>query len=528
MNIYIKPTWLKNRGYIHITNQIDISRDAKEVLRKVRDKDYVSKHAFFPLIHTSIVNRRYNNVLKTDDKGNQRYYRTHCHNGKPQGKPRPLHYATHIDSMIFGYYGEILQKNYIKELNRTLGLETCVTAYRRIPKLDKPDNCKSTIDFAHEVFEEIKLRGQNGCCVLKFDIEKFFSSINHTVLKKVWAQIIHEDYLPKDHYSVFKAATKFSFILKDDLRINSSQNGRKSGFDERKLAEIRKLNVSAFFESPSDFRAALENKLLTVYKNNFKNSHNEMIGIPQGLPISATLANLYLLGYDKTIFQEVVVKKGGFYRRYSDDMIIICDRSDHQFIEDLVKTSLIECCLEISDSKTEKHYFKPVCEGDGSNKLMNFEFDDDGKPAKKPLTYLGFEFYGYKTLIKSANLAKFYRRMISAIKTSSNRAALASKKLDGSTNQLFKRRLFQLYSSINLEKKKPIRRNKYLAANKFGQYVINSKIGNKKLYGNYFTYASRAANLMNEPAILNQLRRHKIIFNQARIRFKLLNEFAGK
>ncbi|PPJ40277.1 hypothetical protein C0063_20550, partial [Pseudoxanthomonas sp. KAs_5_3] len=62
----------------------------------------------------------------------------------------------------------------------------------------------------------------------------------------------------------------------------------------------------------------------------------------------------------------------------------------------------------------------------------------------RPLTYLGFEFYGYKTLIKSANLARFYRRIIYAVKRKALRASRIQSK-EGGPFVIFKGQLKRLY-----------------------------------------------------------------------------------
>ena len=43
--------------------------------------------------------------------------------------------------------------------------------------------------------------------------------------------------------------------------------------------------------------------------------------------------------------------------------------------------------------------------------------DNGNWEENKPLNYLGFEFYGYQTLLKSAKIGRFYRRMKSSNKT---------------------------------------------------------------------------------------------------------------
>ncbi|HEX8015252.1 MAG TPA: reverse transcriptase domain-containing protein, partial [Flavobacterium sp.] len=50
-------------------------------------------------------------------------------------------------------------------------------------------------------------------------------------------------------------------------------------------------------------------------------------GIPQGLPISAVLANLYLFDFDLDIVNRWVKPHNVYYRRYSDDIFIVCDKN---------------------------------------------------------------------------------------------------------------------------------------------------------------------------------------------------------
>ena len=77
---------------------------------------------------------------------------------------------------------------------------------------------------------------------------------------------------------------------------------------------------------------------MTLYpKNQHYNKEKIQVGIPQGLPISAVLANLYLLDFDKNILDKVVKGKGGFYRRYSDDIIIIANVDDLGEIKNYVE-----------------------------------------------------------------------------------------------------------------------------------------------------------------------------------------------
>jgi len=67
--------------------------------------------------------------------------------------------------------------------------------------------------------------------------------------------------------------------------------------------------------SPKQFREVVRGNGLCIRNNEGK-------GIPQGSPISAVLANLYMLEFDK-IVNEFVTGHGGLYRRYCDDLLIV-------------------------------------------------------------------------------------------------------------------------------------------------------------------------------------------------------------
>jgi hypothetical protein len=504
-----KKTWLKNRGYLHITRQINVYDERGAVLGMVKNPDFVAGYNFFPLIHTNIKVRRYK-IPKGGSK------RQHSFEGKTHAKLRPLHYASHMDAMIFGYYGDLLQKAYLKEIENTPHLSDCVTAYRRIKDPSKKDAHKSTIHFAHEVFTAIKERAENGgCWALKFDIESFFSSIDHSLLKKAWAKITRQTMLSPDHYNVFKASTRFSYILRDDLRARPTHDGHRSGFDEGSLAEIRKQNTSSFFADPADFRQVLKEGKLKVYKNQFRNKAGDMMGIPQGLPLSATLANLYLLEFDKAVLNFVVTGRQGYYRRYSDDIIIICKEDQRVAMIDFLSHTLENGSkVTISPEKTEQYYFTSETIGH-ETVVRSHLLKDCSLYPDRPLTYLGFEYYGYKTLIKSANLSKFYRRMIMAVKGKARHAMLSARNTPGASQALFRRRLYRLYTNINLDEKEVKRKHKYLEPNRFGYYVYRTEQKDDEFRSNYFSYATRASDIMKEPRIIKQVRRHRTIFTAA-------------
>jgi hypothetical protein len=512
-----RPAWLKSRGYLHITPKINIYKRYEEIYNLVNNESFVAKHGFFPLIHSVIKERKFKKI--PNGNGRAHSYKK-GDEFKKTAKLRPLHYATHIDSMIYGCYAEKLLKLYEAELASHPGLEESVIAYRKI-EVEEPEDAetentkqqgKSTIHFAHEAFEEIKARSVDGCVVLMFDIKSFFSELNHERLKKAWCSLLKVDRLNKAHFNVFNAATNFRYILKDELRINPLKKGRRTGFDEKKLAAIRKYDgIEAFFSSVDEFREAIQNKELRVYKHPFM-KNKKPVGIPQGLPISAVLANLYLLNFDKEILSNVVQAKGGFYRRYSDDIMIICKSSDAEGIEGFVLNEIKNSEIEISTDKTEKYLFEVKKISPSISRITSTLISGEKTIVGKPLTYLGFEFYGYKTLIKSANLAKYYRRMISSVKRKAIRAINISSSTY-STPVIFPRQLRKIYNNVNLNKEKVFKKRKMLVKNDQGFYAFKFKEIKAKSGSNYFSYTKRAGSIMGqEKQIGRQVRNHKNVF----------------
>jgi len=513
MNEINHPSWLKSKGYLHITAQLDIQSRSKELVSKITNSDFVSKHAFFPLIHTNIRERKFKKV------GIDTIKRAHVfkdENGKHirNIKVRPLHYATHLDALIFSYYAEMLQKKYEDLISLHDRLSHCIIAYRKIPH-DSDGKNKGTIHFANEIFEEIRRQSSlptDECVVLTFDIKIFFPSLNHNFLKNAWANLLGTHRLPNDHYNVFKAATQFSYIYLDELR-----TGRKRGFDEKELARIRnKHGIQALFESPKAFRDKIKSGTVKIYKYPFRNKETKIpIGIPQGLPISATLANLYLLNFDLKILDEVVNKIGGYYRRYSDDIVIVCQKKNAKDIESLVFSEMEKNHVEISVNKTERFIFREMIFGKKSPRLACMKILASGKEVFVPFNYLGFEFNGQKALIKSANIAKFYRRMISSVKSKAKKAKLIADKFPGSKPIIYRRQLYKLYTTKPLHNVKVKNRWKKIIKINEGNFKLITGLKEKTLRSNYLSYVQRASEIMNEPAISNQIRKHKRIFNKA-------------
>lgn len=85
-------------------------------------------------------------------------------------------------------------------------------------------------------------------------------------------------------------------------------------------------------------------RLLSCYINkNFSG-----IGIPQGSLISAILSNVYMIDFDQELAETIFGFKG-FYRRYSDDFIVVIPNSETCEPEN-IKNKII-CMAETYDLK---------------------------------------------------------------------------------------------------------------------------------------------------------------------------------
>ncbi|MBG6130548.1 hypothetical protein IWQ47_002024 [Aquimarina sp. EL_43] len=426
--------WFKDRGYPHFTNKIPVL-SKKSIEKYLTNAEKVSRHSFSPLIFKQMKQRRYKSsyfdgIERPSHKNNT--------------KIREILYATHIDSHIFSYYTQkLISPKYEEYLSKNEELSNAITAYRRIQTESKV-KFKNNVHFAKDIFDEVKKR--ENCVVLALDIENFFPSLNHKKLKLIWAKILKCKSLPKDHYNIFKAITRFSYVKLNDFR---TANGH---FDEKKLAHLKKEGKHTLVKNIKE----LIDSDIIIHKNQ-KRKDGKIVGIPQGLPISALLANIYMLPFDESIIN-LTSKENIFYRRYSDDIIVICNKNQVKKIQKVVLSEIEKINLNISIEKTEKTLFKI-----DNGRLQSFKMTDTGLKKNIPLNYLGFEFYGYQTLLKSKNLASFYRDMKDTIRRKHKRVEKIKEKYLLDDAPIFKRKIYRLYSFKGRKKRLlPAKKVKYV------------------------------------------------------------------
>lgn len=504
--------WFKVKRYPHIGLPLNPSDRYKWIEKYVTTPETIAKHRFLPFIHKTAKVKKFRKVYNTTDgKLNPEFINGNKILRKPEIKTRELFYASHLDSLIFSYYARVLSDKYEEILkSKEYNLNEVVSAYRSVPI--NPENANSSnkcnIDFANDAFKTILDFSENEFSVIAFDISSFFDNLDHAILRKVWVEILKVEKLPPDHFNIFKNITRFSHVDIVDIfeefktkiytrKINKF--GKVLEIKQKKIDKLKFLrNQNAIAFCTKDEFLNLKGKLLQPSKTK-KTKNGEIkyrnYGIPQGSPISSVLANIYLLHFDKKIND--FLANDGVYRRYSDDMIVICPSAKKNALIELVYNEIKTYKLEIQPKKTQIFHFKKQ---DGIL-TCGQEFDNEIN-WNKNLIYLGFEFDGTTVTLKSASLSGYYRKMKRAVRRAKYHSSKLYYKKPG---ELFKRRLLKKYTYRGAK-----RTRKYLwdkIENKF-------KASDSYNWGNFLSYSNKAARVMINNKINQQTKRHWNIFNK--------------
>ncbi|MBP2839267.1 antiviral reverse transcriptase Drt2 [Pseudomonas sp. PNP] len=341
--------WYKSRAYLHFDRPINQAA----ALELVSSPKTVAKHAFYPFIRyvaqtqKVFFDKKIGKVVKKDPK------------------QRPISYAAHVDSHIYSYYCELLNRAYEDHLAR-MQWSSAILAFRALGK--------SNIDFARDAFLDIAMR--DSCCVIAIDIKGFFDNLDHAHLKNAWQSLLGSSQLPDDHYAVYRSLTKFSFVHRNQVyeTLGLSKSNPKQG--RKRICE------------PHEFR-------VMVRQGGLIETNKDVKGIPQGSPISAMLSNVYMMGFDEQI-HAYVQSCGGAYYRYCDDVLLIVPLEKETEAKTLVDLRVSEIALEIQTTKTETCKFKQ---------------SPKGLKSDRPLQYLGFTFDGANIYLRSSSLARYQDRV---------------------------------------------------------------------------------------------------------------------
>lgn len=493
--INMEKEWFKLKPYPHIGLPFSFA-DRRWIGKYVSNSEALASHAFSPFIHREIVTRKFRK--QTDGSGTKTPLRI------PGKKIRDIYYSSHLDSFVYSYYAINIQELYEQTLTK-FSISRCVTAYRSIPleiKSSKQRN-KCNIDFAYDVFNYIRNCSNENLTVITYDIKSFFDTLDHKHLKRQWREVIGSGLdLPPDHYNIFRSLTKFSYVNEKEIFREfksaifvETPSGivKQRAVDRRKY--LKEKNAIAFCQT-RDLEVLRAKNYIKSNKRSESGGELRNKGIPQGSPISAVLANIYMLPFDKACND--FLGTSGIYRRYSDDIIIVCDSKKADAIKAHIHEQIAGVNLEIQTDKTQT--FKLLKSGarykcfktkDGieSNQASSFE-------------YLGFTFNGEKAYLKCSSIAKYYRKMKRGMK----RAKFFSTHNKTSTKgEIFKARLYKRFTYKGAERRRIFKRKPGTT----DEWMVTKRYE----WGNYLSYVDMAARIMNHNGIRNQLKRHWPIFH---------------
>lgn len=494
-----KEVWFKLKKYPHLGNQIS-TKSYKDIVSKITDENFISNHSFAPFIHR----------VKTTKKFRKEYKDGIIQNNglrKKSVKPRDLYYSTHIDSLIYSYYSHLLTEKYNLILQKE-NISESVTAYRKILKNNKKG--KSNIDFANDIFNYIKDNSikKTNQVVIAFDIKGFFDNLNHKLLKDKWCKVLNKGTLPKHHYQVFKNITKFSYINERELfnhlnaeliveRYSDSSRLKKiyKKKDIKDLKYSKNQRVVSFCNKKSDLKILRKNGLIksNKYVINGGTKIVRNFGVPQGSPISATLANIYMLEFDIAM-NKIMSDLDGIYSRYSDDMVVVCDVKFKEEVIDIFTSSIESICdLEIQQKKTQIFHFI----NNNSNLVCYQEFKNHST-INRNFEYLGFQFDGKNIRIKNSSISGYYNKMTRNV----NRAVYYSRKSSNplTKGKIFKSRLQKKFTFIGGKRilkriRNPINKSQFISTKTYN-------------FGNYIFYVNKSTLIIKNEIIKKQLRNH--------------------
>lgn len=472
--------WFKIKRYPHIGYPL-AQKDIVRVRKFLRDDEKIAHYAFLPLIQRKQVSWRYKKDETTGKK-------------RKKKKERPICFASHFDAQIYSFYAQTLEAKYEKYL-REKELSDCVIAYRKIK--DQYGKGKCNIDFACDIFSYIKNKASiSDQCVIIADITSFFDSLNHRELKKAWKIVMGKNALSDAEYNIFRNVTQYGFVKERDIfnlfKDNIICKTKGGKIREKKVKYpryMRDKNAIAYCRN-NDMRKIREAGIIqTPPKNPYT---KERTGIPQGLPISAVLANIYMISFDEKLMS-YVSKVGGIYRRYSDDIVLIIPKEKKDECHSFLLREIENIKLDISKDKTKIFNIQK-----GHTSTLSITRYSDGANAK--IEYLGLAFDGEKIRLKDKCLSHYYLKMRKSI---SRRTFLACHVKNKSRHQLFENKILRSFTPIGAQKRRIYLRDKK------GNLLKDVE---KWTMGNFWTYARKVARTTGDfHAIEHQLSRNKSI-----------------
>nr|WP_279347192.1 reverse transcriptase domain-containing protein [Govania unica] len=378
--------WLKPRRYRHFDLPVN-----EAFARKAMIPTVVSKHAFSPLIHYSKEETRYKKCPKTGTRTISQ-------------KERPIKYAAHRDACILSYYAHQINQA-LDARYKAVSISDNVIAYRALGQ--------ANYNFAAEAMAFAQAKAP--VVILAFDITSFFDTLDHGLLKRRLKSLLGVYELADDWHKVFRFITRFHYVDLEELKVHPVFGQRLKQKTRDRIASMEELKAEG-----------------VTFHANPELAKGHRRGIPQGTPISATASNLYMMEFDVAA-RACCDQVGAFYRRYSDDILVICEPDDALAIEAEILHLIAAEKLVIAPDKTEKTLFEKV-------RAM--------PRTSKAAQYLGFTFDEAGPAIRESSLARQWRKMRYAMKRA-RKAALWRAKA-GLPGKVYTKNLYRRFSNIKV------------------------------------------------------------------------------
>ena len=365
---------------------------------RAMDSDFVSRHAFSPLLHYTKTEKRYKKDAKTGVRA-------------IVNKERPIKYASHRDACILSFYAH--QLNFaLDQKYKDLGLNECVIAYRTLGK--------GNYNFSAEVLDFAKSKAP--VTILAFDVTGFFDNLDHALLKLRLKSVLGTKSLSDDWLKVFRSITKFHFVDLNDLKDHSTFGPRLKGPSNDRIASVEELKTAG-----------------VKFRPNPEVALGRCRGIPQGTPISAAASNLYMIDFDSAA-KRFCDRIGALFRRYSDDILVVCNRADATMAESEIKRLIAAEKLEVAAHKTER---------------TEFELGGRLATSSRAAQYLGFTFHQTGPAIRESSLSRQWRKMRRAMKRIKNIAI--HEIAIGHSNRAFTKRLRKRFTYLKVRDEQGVR-----------------------------------------------------------------------
>lgn len=449
------PRYSSKSSYAHFDHRVSFA----EAQTKILNPEYVSLHAFYPLISNEIITVRYRG-------------------GKRSCKVRNIAYASHFDHRIFQYYSYLWSDLYNKKAIAEEFNDAAV-AYRSSLSSDSAVAAGSNISSAKRAFDYI--REQDSAFVLTGDFEGFFDNLNHAHLMKSLRSLFPDGRLPDDHYQVIKNILRYScwpiadLAARHDLPWPAVEPAREKMISdaaiELRFKAIRELNKLDVILPKTEFLASKSKVITRPWK-----LKGVALGIPQGLAASGVLANIYMADIDMKV-RLAVERVGGLYLRYCDDFIVAVPKSGFDALVGAIYLMADVDSVKLQPEKTK--VFR--VDGDGVARL-DLESVRAGEvypfsgvhPAQK-VSFLGFDFDGRVVRLRQSTVGRYNKRLREA-------ATAIARSNQGEGRHASKKRvsaLYQHYSPLG------IKGRRLCPSGDAGLSAFSR-------YGNFLSYVARA------------------------------------